>query len=147
MSLEYLDPETITKALSIAAAVATTAYKLKDVKPRRRATLKADIELLGIAKAQGIESAELGKHIDAELRARYAKTHRARLARRVALTAVGVVWLAGFLAWSVYLSRDGFSPWTLLTGYFALVGLGIAVNGAETGRVRRRPVSGLSATG
>ena len=60
MSLEYLDPETITKALSIAAAVATTAYKLKDVKPRRRATLKADIELLGIAKAQGIESAELG---------------------------------------------------------------------------------------
>jgi hypothetical protein len=50
-----LNWDTVLKAIPVVAAVLGALYKLRDSRPRRRATLKADLELLRAAREQKLD--------------------------------------------------------------------------------------------
>jgi hypothetical protein len=126
-----VDFETILKPVPIVVAAVTAAYKLKDVKPRRRASLKSDLELLKMASDQGIPCADLTRHINAEFRHLYVRTGQDEI--QWVTAAFGALCLLVFSTLTAYVVRDGFSGWALVTGYFAVAGLGITMRGLDTG--------------
>jgi hypothetical protein len=109
------------------AAVLGALYKLRDSRPRRRATLKADLELLRAVREQKLDCRSLEARVQADL---------SHLANRGARTdwwavAAGSVLATVFGLWTVYLVRDGFSWWALASGFFAFVALSIVIAGLE----------------
>jgi hypothetical protein len=124
-----LNWDTVLKAIPVVAAVLGALYKLRDSRPRRRATLKADLELLGAAREQKLDCRELEARVQADL---------SHLANRGARTdwwavAAGSVLATVFGLWTVYLvradSRGGRSP-----AVSAFVGLSIVIAGLEETR-------------
>jgi hypothetical protein len=107
------------------AAVATAIYKFRDARPRRRATLKADLELL---------SAAWGQHLDCKEFEAYVQSELSHLYRRTTTTdwgtiAIGLLFALGFGGWTAYLVSDGFSWWAIATGFLAFGGLSMVVTG------------------
>jgi hypothetical protein len=47
---------------------------------------------------------------------------------------LGALFAVGFVIWTVYLVRDGFTAWALLTGFGVVVGVQLIVAAFETPR-------------
>ena len=122
-----LGSDTILKAIPIVFAVATAIYKFRDTRPRRRATLKADLELLKTAREQNLACEDFQAYVQTELSHLYARTKRTQWGWVV----FGSVFALSFGVWTAYLVSDGFSWWALATGFFAFVGLSIVMGGLE----------------
>jgi uncharacterized membrane protein (DUF2068 family) len=127
-----LDSDTVLRAIPVIVAVAGAIYKFRDARPRRRATLKADLELLKTARDQtlALDCEKLQAHVQAELSDLYERTTKTEWGWVV----FGSVFSLFFGVWTAYLVKDGFSWWALGTGFFAFVGLGIVMNGLEDSR-------------
>jgi hypothetical protein len=128
--------ELIPKILAPVVPIVAGLYRFRSsLQLRPRSTLKADCEMLttlrqaGVAKSCSI----VESHIDEQVARLYGagKSNESRLHqiwkqatphRRVALG--GLVLAVGVVS-TGYLVRNGFSWWSLLTGYVALAGLGV----------------------
>src|SRR4051812_18328446 len=62
------------KVTPVLAAVGTAIYKFRDARPRRRATLKADLELLNAAREQRLDCEEFESYVQSELANLYRRT-------------------------------------------------------------------------
>jgi uncharacterized membrane protein (DUF2068 family) len=122
--------DVILKAIPVAFAAATAIYKFRDARPRRRATLKADLELLKAAREQNLECMQLETSVRAELARLYDREKRAEWKT----LAFGSVFALAFGVWTAYIVKDGFSWWALLTGFFTFIGISIALSGLEDSR-------------
>ena len=83
-----------------------------------------------MASDQQIPCADLMAHVNAEFRRLYASSGQDGFEWITA--AFGALCLLLFASLTVYVVRDGFSGWALVTGYFAVAGLGIAMRGLDS---------------
>ena len=117
--------DTVLKAIPVVVAVLTALYRFRDARPRRRATLKADLELLKAAREQELDCRELEARLQVDLSHLAKRNERADRWAVVTGSALALV----FSLWTIYLVRDGFSWWAPATGFFAFVGLSIVIGG------------------
>jgi hypothetical protein len=62
-----LNWDAVLRAIPVVAAVLGALYKFRDSRPRRRATLRADLELLKAAREQKMDCRELEARVQADL--------------------------------------------------------------------------------
>jgi uncharacterized membrane protein (DUF2068 family) len=133
-----IDWDAILKVIPVVAAVATAIYKFRDSRPRRRATLKTDLELLRTARDQNLDCKGFEAYVQEELSHLYQRTRKTQWGTVI----LGIVFAISFAVWTVYLVRDGFSWWAVATGFFAFVGTTIVIGGLED--TRRLPAEGAT---
>ena len=129
-----LDWETVLRALPLIVGAIVSLYKLRDVNPRLRSTLKSDAEILEKLDPNSAAYKSLKQSIEARvtrLSAEPRKEWKEWKKWNRSEVALGVVFLLFFGSWTVYVLRDGFSWWALLTGYLTLSGGGILLMGFE----------------
>ena len=133
--------DTILRTIPVLLATAGAIYKFKDARPRRRANLKADLELLKAAREQRIDCEDFQASIESEL----SRLRRSGEKHEWPTIAFGSVLALLFGIWTVYLVSDGFTLWALGTGFFTFVGISLATAGLdatesrESVREGRRP--------
>lgn len=108
---------------ALAAIIAASLPYLISIVPKHR--LKGDLELLKAAKEAGISTAKIEPKIREELWRELLKVERRslwsilRYSDMLPALLFGPLVGAGFAYWAYYLSRQGFSWWSLLPGFFA----------------------------
>lgn len=133
----------IAKALILLPPLLAWLYRARgSFQLRPRSNLRADCELLTMLKSVDANSSSMvEKRIDEQVARLYTK-RGSRLHhfwaglttwRRVIL---GSVILVAGLGLTAYLVRDGFTWWSLLTGYVVVAGLGILLNGLDARHAR-----------
>jgi hypothetical protein len=133
----------IAKVLGVIFSAGAGLYRLRySVKPRARTNLKADCELLSLFDKSDPSRATLKARIDAQVADLYGPARRGQTwlpkdwldALREAdrpQTVLGVACLAAGAGLTAYLVRNGFTWWSLLTGYIGLLGLGLIMSAFE----------------
>jgi len=121
------DADTILRTIPVLLATAGAIYKFKDARPRRRTNLKADLELLKVAREQQIECDGFQASIEAEL----SRLYRSSEKREWSTIAFGAILALLFGIWTVYLVTDGFTWWAIGTGFFTFVGISLATAGLD----------------
>jgi len=122
-----MDWELMVTAAGILAYLIASFLQWRRLRPSftRRSTLKTDLEILRILKELDHPSTEnVRKHVDDAIANIYESRPPNRL--RVhdwSMFVTGFVLTAGFSAWTWYLVKDGFSGWSILTGFFAFTGI------------------------
>jgi hypothetical protein len=129
---ESMDWDMILRAVGVLIGAAGTIYQITRRDPRWRATLKADIEILNLLE-EGESKETIRRNVDRVVQSRYpvkvveegteVKQRGVRL-YNVSNLVIGVVFLVGFGYWTFSLVEDGWNWWAILTGFFALGGLG-----------------------
>jgi hypothetical protein len=124
----------------------TGLYRFRgSLKLRPRATLKADCETLAMLKQANVKSYALVEaRIDAQVERLYGEGAQQETrwqqiwkdATKVRRLSFGALVLGSGIAVTVYLVWDGFTWWSLLSGYVALAGLGLL---SRSGDERRDP--------
>jgi hypothetical protein len=150
-----MDLDVIAKGIGGVASVVGAGLALRragasflDSKPARRSTLKADADLLEKLPRDSPAYSILANNLEERIRTEYpSKAYpltpmqkRPRQREDWSNIVVGSLVLIGFAGWTAYLVRNGFTPWALLTGFFAFGGLGLLVDGIT----QKRPGSGRS---
>lgn len=121
--------EIIVTLVGIGVTTSLTVYQLRRTISIRRARLKHDLEMLDLAKRLDIPAIKLQNRLEKELKD-FVESEAALQARSplsdpqfIGMTIYGIVVFIGFSLWTIYLLRDGFTWWSILTGLFALGGL------------------------
>jgi hypothetical protein len=122
--------DTIFKAIPIVLGLATSIYKFRDARPRRRKTLEADLALLKTAREQKLACDEFETYIQEELVHLYRRTTETQWG----WVLFGSLFALWFGVWTGYVLKDGFSWWALLTGFFTFVGISLVMTGLEDSR-------------
>lgn len=118
--------ESLVTAVGIIVGAGISIYQVRRAVSPKRSSLHHDLETLKLAKELGIPA----KALEDEIIQRLSKWEpdyqppRLRLTSEVIVQSVfGIVLALGLGYWTYYLSRDGFSWWSVLTGFFAFAGL------------------------
>jgi hypothetical protein len=127
----------VASVVAAALAVRRTMASALESSPRLRSALKADADLLSKLPKDGDAYAILSKNMEERIRRQYPSAEYPAVNRAPSgdkkqswLTIVlGAAILIGFGTWTYLLVRDGFTPWALLTGFLALGGFGILMDG------------------
>ncbi|MFZ5981714.1 MAG: hypothetical protein ACOYVF_13910 [Candidatus Zixiibacteriota bacterium] len=134
-SLHDIDWELVFKAIGAIVGAFVSLYQLRNIKPRLRSTLKSDIEILNLLKPDEPGYRAVKEHVDSKIRLLYKPLREKRSGGLKIYSwpdfALGIIFLPGFLIWTVYLFRGGFNGWGLVTAFFAIAGLGGIINGLE----------------
>jgi hypothetical protein len=130
-----LDWELVLRALPLIVGAIVSLYKLRDLNPRLRATLKTDAEILERLDPNSAAYKSLKQSIEARVERLSADPQNEVILFDVVL---GVLFIVGFGFWTAYIVRDGFSLWALLTGYLTLSGAGFVLLGFR-GRPKDAP--------
>lgn len=120
--------ELLLKTLGIIVGVVASLYKLRRIAPKSRSVLRTDLEILKLLEPSDPNYPILKSHIDVKISNIY---HHIPLevSKRFKVYnwytfIFGIIMFLGFSIWTVYLVKDGFSWWALLTGSFAFAGVG-----------------------
>ena len=113
----------VIQVFGILVGGAMSLYQIRHLLPASRATLKADLEILKLIDPSDPAFARVKAHIERAVDRNYPAGSQAEGATRIdwPLLVFFVVAATGLITWTVYLVRDGFNAWSLLTGTFALV--------------------------
>ena len=130
-----IDWDLVVKAVGAIVGVFVSLYQLRNIKPRLRSTLKTDVELLKNLEPGGLSHQTVKEHIDYMIQRLY-QSDREKTGSRFKIYSwsdftLGIIFLPGFLVWSIYLFRDGFNWWGLVTAFFAFAGFGGIVNSLD----------------
>ncbi len=138
-----MDLELMLKAAGLLIGAVSTVYQLIQARPRLRSTLKADLEILKLVEADSEQYRLVKTYVDQTIRQVYGQEAQARAAPGLRVYSwstlvFGIVLAGGFTVWTFYLVRDGFSWWAVLTGFFALGGIGNIMSSLDprSGRTR-----------
>lgn len=121
--------EILVTLVGIGVTTSLAVYQLRRTISIRRARLKHDLEMLELANKLNLPTGNLHERLAEELEI-FVENETALQARSplsdpqfIGMSIYGLVVLIGFSVWTLYLVRDGFTWWALLTGVFALGGL------------------------
>jgi hypothetical protein len=138
-----IKPEIVLQALGIVMGALLSAVQLRNAMPRSRARLKADLEILNLLAPDDPNRAAVKTRVDSVIRVLYTQTETGSPARfkvyNWSALAFGVALTIVFVTWSIFIFRDGFSWWGLMTSFFAFAGFGEILNGLEQ-KQKGRPV-------
>jgi len=126
--------ETVIKGIGALIGVIVTYIQVRAALPTSRGALKVDLEILKLLDKSDPNYNMIKNSLDSRIQRCYAETSKVIVWPTVIL---GIVWALGFAYWTFYIVRDGFSWWSLLTGYLSLAGLGWIVIGS--GRFKTEP--------
>jgi hypothetical protein len=117
----------IVQTLGIVIGGGISFYQVRNLLPGSRATLKADLEILKLLEPQEANYKLVKAHIDASLQRIYPLTNEtggkpAKVIDKV-LLGYFIVHTLIFVGWTLYILRNGFSGWGLVTTAFAIVGM------------------------
>jgi len=114
-------------ALGILVGAGVTVYQVKRTIPPGRSSLRHDLETLKLAKELKIPAKALEDDIVqrlAKLEPDYQSPKWRITTDVIAQSLFGIILALGLGYLTYHLSKDGFSWWSLLAGFFALGGLG-----------------------
>lgn len=130
------------KAVGLVVTAVFSLYQARNILPGARSRLKADLEILRLLDQRHPQYSAIKFSIDEALQRTYGATAAGRRPQvRVydwAMLVVGVLLSVGFSAWTVYLVRDGFSWWSLLTAFLSLGGVGYILGALDPESQMRR---------
>jgi len=130
------------RAVGVLVGAVATIYQLTKLKPRLRTTLKTDLEILKLLDPKDPNYGVVQAHVDRSIQQIYAREAPESAGRGLQVynwgtLVFGLLLAGGFIFWTVYLVKDGFTPWALLTGFFALGGIGNIMNSLDPGSAGR----------
>ena len=136
-----MDWVTLLEVIGGLAVALMTWIGVRWIQPRLRprAKLKTDLEILRLLdhEKQKEDYELVEKHIDRTITELYAppikklKPSRAINKGVIALGVTGFIGLIGFSYWTWYIVSDGFSWWSIMTGYFAFVSFAVIMRTIE----------------
>ena len=118
--------ELAIKAVSAVFAAISLFFTLRNQIRQRRQAIKVDLEILESVQDPALKTLIL-EDVHSRIRRLYGTPAVSAADKRInnlPMLIFGSVMLVGFAIWTVYLSREGFNWWSLLTGFFALGGFG-----------------------
>lgn len=125
-----MDYTIVLQGLGIVLTAIFAIWQLRNLIPKTKSALKIDLDIFHLIEEADPNHAVIKKHIDKRIVAIYVLERTGKIHSWgdfiIGLTIAGV-----FSILTVYLVRNGFSWWSLLTGPFALVGIGGILNGLE----------------
>lgn len=139
----------VLKALGLIAAIIVSLYQWRNVNviPKRRSTLKTDLEILKMLKpeyhSEDPSYQTIKNNVDDAIVKIYSKRNWAKLKEVPGQPdfIISITILLVFSIWTVYLLKDGFTPWALVFGFFALAGLGGIVHIIEESTEKSSSIS------
>ena len=114
----------IIQATGILIGGIISLYQIRHLMPPSRSRLKADLEILKLIEKNDHGYKIVKEHIDHLIKRTYPNAENKKK--------IEVDWLflifftvatIGLIYWTLYLVRDGFNPWALLTGVFSFTGI------------------------
>lgn len=117
--LGSVDWDAVTKAVGVLVALAAAYTQAKSFRPMSRGALKSDLEILKLLDTSDPKHALIKSNIDLRIDRIYGPP----AAKDWLMIAVGVLLALGFSYWTLSLVKYHFTWWSVLTGYFAVVGL------------------------
>ena len=124
-----MDWEAAVRAVPLIAGAAYSLYRFRDLNPRLRSKLKSDVEILTKLDPDSKAYATLKSNVEIAVEKLYPSSEQHEQKVVVSDVAFGVIFLVGFGFWTAHLVSDGFSYWALLTGFFAVTGVGLLLLG------------------
>ena len=114
----------LIKAFGAVAGALFSIYQIRNMLPRQRAHLRADLEILKLMDKADPGFNLVREHINKQLRAIYGANQQgsAWSVGRIGSLIIGIAWAAGFSYWSFYSSQHHVNWWSIVTGLFALLG-------------------------
>lgn len=145
-----IDFEIIIKALGVVIGAAGTFYQVRNILPKSRSTLKSDLEILKLLEPGDPLHETVRRHVSRQVAYLY-PPRRKKPKRGIIYSSTdfwtGVLMAVMFTTWTIYLTRDGFTWWAVLTGFVALGGLGGILTGLENPREKAKNTAQTSTTG
>jgi hypothetical protein len=118
----------VLKALGFMVGAAVSLYQLRNLLPGSRSRLKADLEILELLGKDHPLYPTVKSQTDEQLRRTYSQALTGQdnrpLVYNWGMLVLGATFLLVFSGWTVYIVRDGFNWWSLLTGFLAMSGFG-----------------------
>ena len=125
-----LDWDILIKALGALVGAVVAYTQVKSTHPISRSAMKADLEILNLLTKSDPNYQLIKSNIEPRIQKLYGAQPKYTDWFTVAF---GAICAAGFAYWTFYLVRDEFTWWSLLTGYFALAGMGWIMMGFRGG--------------
>jgi hypothetical protein len=130
-----IDWDMLLKAAGIIIGVVVSFYQLRNIMPRSRSTLKIDLEILKLLEPSDPNYSILKAHIDKSIQQTYRLEQQQRFTNFHVYSwgdfIFGVIFAFVFSIGTLYLLKDGFTWWVVLTIFLALGGIGGILNGLE----------------
>ena len=133
--LSGIDWELVIKAFGAIVGAIVSLYQLRNLNLRLRSSPKSDIEILNLLKPDSPNYQAVKTHVDSKILRLYRSENLGKSAGFKIYSwpdfILGIVFLPGFLIWTIYLFRGGFNWWGLVTAFFAFAGFGGILNGLQ----------------
>ena len=128
--------EIIFQAMGVVVAAVLGTTQVMTRLPKSRATLKHDLEVLKLLDRTHPKRELIERHVLQSIERIYIRDRRGWVKSGFVVHqwddfVIGIVCLFGGSLWTLYLVRDGFTWWALLTGFVAFGGFGAILNGLE----------------
>jgi len=133
--LRLITIDNTLKVLAVLAGVATTVQQIRQFRANSRASIKTDLEVLRMLDKSEAGYTLVKQHVDDLIKRVYTPRKRGFSNGLTIYNqedfVLGIILLPGFVVWTIYLVRNGFSWWALLTAFFAFAGFGSILNGLD----------------
>ena len=136
MLIAELDWGLLLKGVGAAAGLLGLFFALPKLRLTRRTTIKTDLEILELLRKTNDPLCDrVDDHIRRRMEALYPPPDLRTDPVKVWMVRIGsAAGAVGLTIWTMYLNRDGFSGWSILTGLYALVfSVNLVAPGRNTG--------------
>jgi len=133
-----MDWDILIKAIGAVAGGVLSIYQIRNMQPRLRAHLRADLEILKLLDRDDPGFNTVRQSVDKQIHMIYGANQldTTWTARRLGSLIIGIAWAAGFAYWTFEGSRYQFNWWSVLSGIVAVLGvffiIGILVENKPT---------------
>jgi hypothetical protein len=123
--------ELALKVAAVLIGVLGSFYQLRNLRISSRSSIKTDMEILKMLEPTDPNYKIVKRSIDSSIKNIYKTDEQKTRIYSPTDFIFGVLFMVGFSIWTYYLSRDGFSYWSILTGFAAFAGFGGILNGLD----------------
>jgi hypothetical protein len=143
--------ETVIGIVAGLGSVVAAFLKFRDARPlqNKRSRLKTDIEILRMLKSTDPEYDTVKEHVAVAIQDIYKKRDEKEGTFKVhnwEYFLLGLIATVGLTTWTVFLVKDVFSWWSLLTGVYAFASLAIFTSSFSAASEGKSLLSSFSAT-
>lgn len=130
--MKEIDFELLLKVTAAVIGVVGVIYQLRNLRLRFRSSIKTDLEILKMIEPTDPNFEIVQTNINESIKKVYGDPTKKKFkVYNPPDFYGGLLWCIGFTYWTYHLCKDGFSFWSLITGFFAFAGLGGIINGLE----------------
>jgi hypothetical protein len=133
-----MDWELIIKAVGAVVAAVAVMFQIANRSSKSRTRLKTDLEILQLLKPDDQTYGHVKASIDRSIDQLFREDKKGNKFFKTPFIVYswsdfiwGIISVFVGILWTLFLIRDGFSWWTLLSGFLAFGGLGGILNGLE----------------